>query len=358
MKKITRIAASVLGIAMLAGAMTGCSQKPAEKPVETTVAGPTQEEVKSGGYKVAYVNYSLANSMRVQMQEEFIAAAEEYKEAGLISEYYITNSNNDISKQISDMKDMITKGVDAICITAASPTALAPVVEEAMAAGIKVISFDNWVETDNQTSVVRIDEAEFGRIGARFLVEQLDGKGNIIVLNGTSGTAVNEERWNGAEEIFKDYPEIKVLGSAYADWDYAKGKAAAESMLSAYDRIDGVWSQGGAMTQGAIDAFSAAGRPMVPMVGEANNGFMRVWQENMDNGLTCAAPGFSSAMSKTALDTAVLALQGNSVEKEIIMPIESITEAQFDSLYNPELSDSFWVLTELSPERLEKLYKK
>ncbi len=367
--KLNKIIRSIGTLAICLTLLSACTPtapkeaQPAEgtqPATEANSAEPAQAEptAKMGGYKIAYVNYSLGNSMRVQMQEEFIARAEQYKADGVISEYFITNSNNDISKQISDVKDMITKGVDAICITAASPTALAPVVEEAMNAGIKVVSFDNWVETDNQTSVVRIDEMEFGRIGARFIAKELNGKGDIIALNGISGTAVNDARWKGAEEILKDYPDIKVVGSAYGDWDYAKGKAATESLLSAYKKIDAVWSQGGAMTQGAIDAFNAAGRPLVPMVGEANNGFMRVWKENMDKGLVCAAPGFSSAMAKKALETAVDALQGKPVEKEIVMPIESITIDQFDKLYNPDLSDSFWVLTDLSKDRLEKLYKK
>ena len=44
----------------------------------------------------------------------------------------LTNSNGDISKQIADVRDLITKNVDAIVITAASPSALAPVCEEAI----------------------------------------------------------------------------------------------------------------------------------------------------------------------------------------------------------------------------------
>ena len=64
-----------------------------------------------------------------------------YCKCWIVCFYYITNSNEDINKQISDMQDLITKKVDAIVITAASPTALAPVVEEATEAGIKVVSF-------------------------------------------------------------------------------------------------------------------------------------------------------------------------------------------------------------------------
>lgn len=188
------------------------------------------------GYVVALCNYSIGNSWRAQMEQEFVAEAEKLKAEGVVSEYYITNSNEDINKQISDMQDLITKKVDAIVITAASPTALAPVVEEATEAGIKVVSFDNVVETDEQVATVGIDEKEFGRIGAEWLVDKLEGKGKIVVLNGIAGTATDSLRWGGAEEVFKQYPDIEILGSANASWDYAQGKAAMESMLSAYPR--------------------------------------------------------------------------------------------------------------------------
>lgn len=257
------------------GSSTSTTAAGSSAEATTAAAAASSEESKKEeakgdgkGYVVALCNYSIGNSWRAQMEQEFVSEAEKLKSEGVVSEYYITNSNEDINKQISDMQDLITKKVDAIVITAASPTALAPVVEEATEAGIKVVSFDNVVDTDEQVATVGIDETEFGRIGAEWLAEKLDGKGKIIVLNGIAGAATDSLRWGGAEEVFKNYPDIEVLGSANASWDYAQGKAAVESMLSAYPEIDGVWSQGGAMTQGAIDAFIAAGRDLVPMTSE------------------------------------------------------------------------------------------
>ena len=284
-----------------------------EEKEETTEAQASSETAGGEGYVVALCNYSIGNSWRAQMEQEFVAEAEKLKAEGVVSEYYITNSNEDINKQISDMQDLITKKVDAIVITAASPTALAPVVEEATEASIKVVSFDNVVETEEQVATVGIDEKEFGRIGAEWLVDKLDGKGKIVVLNGIAGTATDSLRWGGAEEVFKQYPDIEILGSANASWDYAQGKAAMESMLSAYPEIDGVWSQGGAMTQGAIDAFIAAGRDLVPMTSEGNNGAIRAWIENKDKGLSCIAPSNPTYTSAEALRVVVKALNGEDI---------------------------------------------
>lgn len=328
-----------------------------EEAEETTEAQASSETAGGEGYVVALCNYSIGNSWRAQMEQEFVAEAEKLKAEGVVSEYYITNSNEDINKQISDMQDLITKKVDAIVITAASPTALAPVVEEAAEAGIKVVSFDNVVETDEQVATVGIDEKEFGRIGAEWLVDKLDGKGKIVVLNGIAGTATDSLRWGGAEEVFKQYPDIEILGSANASWDYAQGKAAMESMLSAYPEIDGVWSQGGAMTQGAIDAFIAAGRDLVPMTSEGNNGAIRAWIENKDKGLSCIAPSNPTYTSAEALRVAIKALNGEDIPGNVVMDIETVTEENVDQYYRSDMPDSFWVLTELDDATLQKLYK-
>ena len=328
-----------------------------EEAEETTEAQASSETAGGEGYVVALCNYSIGNSWRAQMEQEFVAEAEKLKAEGVVSEYYITNSNEDINKQISDMQDLITKKVDAIVITAASPTALAPVVEEAAEAGIKVVSFDNVVETDEQVATVGIDEKEFGRIGAEWLVDKLDGKGRIVVLNGIAGTATDSLRWGGAEEVFKQYPDIEILGSANASWDYAQGKAAMESMLSAYPEIDGVWSQGGAMTQGAIDAFIAAGRDLVPMTSEGNNGAIRAWIENKDKGLSCIAPSNPTYTSAEALRVVIKALIGEDIPGNVVMDIETVTEENVDQYYRSDMPDSFWVLTELDDATLQKLYK-
>ena len=328
-----------------------------EEAEETTEAQASSETAGGEGYVVALCNYSIGNSWRAQMEQEFVAEAEKLKAEGVVSEYYITNSNEDINKQISDMQDLITKKVDAIVITAASPTALAPVVEEAAEAGIKVVSFDNVVETDEQVATVGIDEKEFGRIGAEWLVDKLDGKGKIVVLNGIAGTATDSLRWGGAEEVFKQYPDIEILGSAIASWDYAQGKAAMESMLSAYPEIDGVWSQGGAMTQGAIDAFIAAGRDLVPMTSEGNNGAIRAWIENKDKGLSCIAPSNPTYTSAEALRVVIKALNGEDIPGNVVMDIETVTEENVDQYYRSDMPDSFWVLTELDDATLQKLYK-
>ncbi len=322
---------------------------------ELTVAG--------GPYKVALCNNSVGNSWRMQMVAEFENACKELQDAGVVSEYYITNSDGDISKQINDMRDLITKGVDVIAITCSSGTALTDVCDEAMEEGIKVVSFDNYLEYEdgqvNETSRIGVDQEEFGRIWAEWLAEQLGGKGNIILLQGMAGTSGSEQRWAGAEKVFTQYPDIKILGEGFGDWDYAKGKTAAEQLIAAHgENINGVWSQGGAMTQGAIDAFNERGLKLVPMTGEANNGMLKAWQANQGKGFTSVAPDSPSYVSVEALKLGLKALNGEDVSGYHAFPLQMVTEETLDQYVKPDLPDSFWVFTHLSDAQIAELFSK
>ena len=82
------------------------------------------------------------------MVEAFTNSAEEAKKAGYISDYEIQNGDNTVNSQIAQINSFILEGVDAICICAASPTALNSTIQKALDAGITVVAFDSIVDLD------------------------------------------------------------------------------------------------------------------------------------------------------------------------------------------------------------------
>lgn len=336
---------------------TTAAESRTEAKADTTAVSEQDSSAKAKGYSIGFCNYAVSNSWQVQMEAEFKYQAEKLVQEGTLSEYYVTNADGDVSKQIADFKDLMTKGVDAIVITAASSSALSPVCEEAMDAGIVVISFDSLVDTDKVTGKVSCDDQEFGRIGARFIAEQIDGKGDVVILNGIAGSTCSENRYLGAKEIFEQYPDIKIVNETDADWDYAKAKVAVEALIGSNQHIDAIWSQGGAMTQAAVDAYNEAGWELVPMSGEGSNGFLKVWKENIEKGFTSICPWYPTYISTVAMDQALRALNGETVEAMYILPSASITENDIDTYYNPELPESYWVITNLNDEQINEIFK-
>lgn len=352
---------------ILAVSLTGCGEKPvnesssaaATQAPDTQAASETGQDApkEASGYSIGFCNYAVSNSWQVQMEAEFKYRAEALVKEGILSEYYITNADGDVSKQIADFKDLMTKGVDAIVITAASSSALSPVCEEAIDAGIVVISFDSLVDTDKVTGKVSCDDQEFGRIGAKFIAEQIGGKGDVVILNGIAGSTCSENRYLGAKEIFDQYPDIKIINETDADWDYAKAKVAVEALIGSNQHIDAIWSQGGAMTQAAVDAYNEAGWALVPMSGEGSNGFLKVWKENKESGFISICPWYPTYISTVAMDQALRALNGETIEAMYTLPSASITEDDIDTYYSPELPESYWVITNLNDEQINEIFK-
>jgi ribose transport system substrate-binding protein len=307
---------------------------------------------KAGPYTIGLSNISVVNTWRVQLIEE---AKYEASRHSSIKSLLITDAGGDIKKQISDVEDLLAKGIDALIITPASPTALVPVIDRAYAEGIPVIVFSTTASTKKYTASIQTDEVYFGRVGMDWLAKRLGGKGGIIALRGIAGLSAEEDRWRGVQEVLRRTPGIKVLGSEFADWAYDKGKRACEDLLQAHPRIDGVWSSGGAMTQACAEAFKAAGRPLVPMTGEANNGFFRVW---LEMGFPSIAPIEPTWISAEAVKAALMALEGQPLRSDYVIRPKPITQAEAKAFYRPDLNDSYWIGAHLPEGILKKLYAK
>lgn len=315
----------------------------------------TKAEAKK--YVIGLSNFSLGNSWRVQMIEEAKYAASQNKD---VERLIVTHSEGDISKQIADVEDLITKKVDAILITAQSPKALAPVCEKAVDAGIVVVGFVCEVQSDKVASIVNIDQVEFGRVQGEWLAKTLNYKGKIIAFNGIKGTSVSLQRFQGAKSEFDKYPGIKIVTTVWADWDYAKAKRAMESLLAAYPDIDGVWSQGGAMSEAVIEAYLERGKRPPPVTGEDGNGFLKIWKKIRDSGKYPGYDSIATSMptwaSAKAMEVALDALAGKSVPKRILIPIPTITAETLDQYVKPNLPDSYWCNSQLPEHVVKKLF--
>ena len=345
MKKKTLLVVGVLLLASAAFVFAGGSSE----------KGAMGKNTK-GPWTIGYDIYFLGNSWSVQLAEEFKAAAELHKDQ--IKNLVITESGGSADKEISNIEDMIAQKVDAIILTPDSPSALAPVCEKAMKAGIVVVLCAAKINGDQYTSLVTVDDTEFGKAGAEWLAKKLNGTGKIVALNGIPGISVNEERFQGAKDVFAKYPGIQIVGAAAANWDYAKAKTAMSDLLQANPTIDGVWSQGGAMTLGAIEAFQAANRPLVPMTAEDNNGFLKVWAKLKPQGFESIAVSKPTWLSARSLEIALDALSGKTVQKDIILPPPVITNDTVDKFVRPDLPDSFWTQSRLSDQQVQKLFSK
>jgi len=340
---------TVAGAAMAQDALTfkdGVEPAPGAKDV-TPVA-----KAKTGPFKIGFSNISVVNTWRVQMVEEAKFETARHKEIG---DFLMTDAGGSSSKQVSDIEDLLARGIDALVIAPGSTTSLNPVIEKAAKQGVPVFVFSSDVTTDAITSRIVSDERYFGKAGAEYLVEQMGHKGSIIGLRGIAGMSIDDDRWNAAMDVFKKYPDIKVIDSAFGEWAYDKGKQVCESLVLGHSQIDGIWSSGGAMTQACAETLKDNGRKLVPMTGEGNNGFLRVWQEMK---LDTIAPIDPTWLSAEAVKAALRYLEGQPLKSGYLSKPKPITKDDLASFYKADLNDSYWVGSILPENQLQTMYAK
>lgn len=338
-------------VALLTIFLANCSGPSGPSSATNTNNGNTAKH--KAPYTIGFSVFFQGNSYQSENVSLFQQLCKDYGEQ-LIKKCIVSNANSSTEQQIAQIQGMINSGVDAILLDANSEAGLNNVVGKALAAGIPVINFDAII-SGKATSKINTDQLEWGRITGEWLVKQLNGKGNIIVLNGLAGNPTSEQRYRHAKELFDKTPGIKVLTVAYDEWDQAKAEANVAQLLDAYPKIDGVWSQGGAMTAGAINSFVKAGRPLVPMTGEDYNGFLRLWLQHKANGFTSVSPGQPNYLVTLALEAAVRVLQGKKVPEVVNVPLPVITDETAKNYYRADQPDSYWVLDKISKEDIDKL---
>jgi ribose transport system substrate-binding protein len=299
--------------------------------------------------KIALSNSFIGNTWRVEMENVFKAACgmPPYKDQVECSVY---NAGNDAATQNRQIANLIAQGVDAIVINAASTTGLNGTVQQACDRDIVVVSFDNTVGNPCGLTV-NTDQIKFGEQLAQFVVDELGGTGNVMMVTGVAGTGADNDRNAGAKKVFAANPGIKVVATYSGMWDSATAQRQTAAQLPSQPKVDGVWVSGG--TDGVIKAFIEAKRPMPVVGGEAENGFRKYLagvSEPQVNGMSIGQPPYLSVIS---LELARAVVKGEHDKKSITIPfpmVNSETVKVGETVF-PDLPDSFFAdFTDSGPE--------
>jgi len=164
--------------------------------------------------------------------------------------------------QIKAIRTFIAQQVDVIGVSPIVETGWESVFQEAKDAGIPIILVDRRanVSEDLYASFLGSDFLEEGRNAGRIMADLLDGKGNIVELAGTEGSAPAIDRAIGFREVLADYPEMQIIVSETGDFTRAKGREVMEGFLNTYgDQINALYAHNDDMAIGAIRAIEDYG---------------------------------------------------------------------------------------------------
>jgi ribose transport system substrate-binding protein len=199
----------------------------------------------------------LGNPFFVQMGRGVEAAAK--KIGGASVKVSVQSGNYDINTQTTQMENFISSKVDLIVLNAVDFKGMAPAVRKAREAGIVVVAADVGVE-GNPDAVITSNNVDAGRQGCQYIASRLNGKGNVVIVNGPPVSAVTD-RVDGCLEVFKKYPSIKILSQDQnAGGSRDGGLRVMTDLLTANKKIDAVFAINDPTGIGAELAIKQANR--------------------------------------------------------------------------------------------------
>ena len=150
------------------------------------------------------------------------------------------SADYDLNKQFTQIDNFIASGVDLILLNAADAKAIAPAVKRAQAAGITVVAVD--VAAAAVDATVQTNNVQAGEIACQYIVEKLDGKGDVIIQNSNQVSSIID-RVNGCKAVLAKNPGINVLSDDQnGKGDREGGMNVMQGHLTRFPHIDAVFT--------------------------------------------------------------------------------------------------------------------
>jgi D-xylose transport system substrate-binding protein len=186
---------------------------------------------------------------------------------------YATSADGDSQKQISQIENMLTQGVNVLIIIPANSGVMAPVVDEAHKSGVKVIAYDRIIENADLDYYITFDMLGVGKLQATYLLGKVP-RGRYYLLAGDKEDNNARLFRQGQMMILQpkiDSGDVKVVGDQWAGgWLPENAMKLTENVLTANNnKIDAILASNDSTAQGAIQALKEqdlAGK--IPITGQ------------------------------------------------------------------------------------------
>ncbi|WP_120005557.1 substrate-binding domain-containing protein [Nesterenkonia muleiensis] len=188
----------------------------------------------------------------------------------------ISEGDNDVNLQISQIEQFINDGVDAIVVLPFDGAALTEVAIDAMEAGIPVVNVDREFSSEfaARTTILG-DNYGMGVSAGEYICERLDGDSDAVVAEvaGIDSLPLTQDRSAGFEDALADCG-LEVDHRVDGGFSVSEGESAAANLLQAAPEIDALWNHDDDQGVGVLAAIENAGRDEFFMVGGAGSANM------------------------------------------------------------------------------------
>ena len=230
------------------------------------------------------------------------------------------------SEQNDQIEQFIAAKVNLIFFSPIDAKSLAPALKHAKDSGITLISLGAQLETGADGSV-RFDDRQAGTEAGQYVADRLQGRGNIVLLN---GPALNtfQDRVAAVLEVFKKYPEIKVVTQDQnSGATRESGSRVAAVLLPQFPQIDAVVAANDEVALGFMEGANQLQRSDFFIVGSGGSSEFARRMSQPGNAFAATPVEDPRDLARQAFLLGARLFQGESVETEnILLPVRLLTK--------------------------------
>ena len=249
----------------------------------------------------------------------------------------VVKTSPSAAAQVSALEDLAaTRQPDALVILPYSSEELTGPVQTIKDAGTFITVVDRGLtDPEIQDLYVAGDNIAVGGTTAKFLVDKLGGKGDVVVLRGIP-TVIDDERIKGFEDGIKG-SDIKILDIQYANWNSDEAFKLMQDYLAKYPKIDAVWANDDDMLLGVLEAIHQSKRTDIKFA-LGGNGMKDIIEKVMaGDAMTPIETPYPPSMIKTAIYLTAANLSGQvPVRGSVKLDAPLITKENAKEYYFPE----------------------
>ena len=168
----------------------------------------------------------------------------QFEDAGY--EVELTYSDNETDRQVNDIQNLISDGVNLLVVAAIDGEALNTVMDEAADAGIPVISYDRLIKSDAVSYYISFDNYTVGTLQGQYVVDTLDldnAGDKTYNIEFTAGDPADNNAgyfFNGAFDVLKPYIDAGTLNVVSGQTDFDSVATPAWDPQTALERMQNI----------------------------------------------------------------------------------------------------------------------
>ena len=187
------------------------------------------------------ITIAVIPKVAVPFFDDCNTGAQAAADAAGVGYQWVVPQNTQGATQVKIMEDLIARNVSGIAISVNEPKSVEGVIKQAMAAGIKVVTFDSDSAESGRSLYIGTINKQAGVTMGNSMAEALGGKGKVVIVTGQLGASNLNERIEGVKEALAAFPDIEIVATEGTEDDLAKAVSVTEALLRGNPDLAGIF---------------------------------------------------------------------------------------------------------------------